>query len=110
MNSSDVQVELSLRNYLCVISLIHITILLYLEIKLTVDSTFSGDGEVFTWGRGTHGQLGHGNLDSIPHPKFVKFLENHKVTCVSAGWNHSGFATGLTLKLFSSFSCSFEII
>ncbi|PAN28177.1 hypothetical protein PAHAL_5G136400 [Panicum hallii] len=53
----------------------------------------TSDGEVFTWGRGTHGQLGHGNLDSIPHPKFVKFLENHKVTCVSAGWNHSGFAT-----------------
>ncbi|KAF8663889.1 hypothetical protein HU200_055227 [Digitaria exilis] len=51
------------------------------------------DGEVFTWGRGTHGQLGHGNLDSIAHPKSVKFLENHTVTCVSAGWNHSGFAT-----------------
>ncbi|RCV27620.1 hypothetical protein SEVIR_5G343100v4 [Setaria viridis] len=50
-------------------------------------------GEVFTWGRGTHGQLGHGNLDNVPHPKFVKFLENHIVTCVSAGWNHSGFAT-----------------
>ncbi|KAL6845454.1 hypothetical protein ACP4OV_024949 [Aristida adscensionis] len=50
-------------------------------------------GEVFTWGRGTHGQLGHGNVDNIPRPKFVEFLENHKVTCVSAGWNHSGFAT-----------------
>ena len=58
----------------------HYNFTLYLEIKLKVDSTFSGDGEVFTWGRGTHGQLGHGNLDSIPHPKFVKFLENHKVT------------------------------
>ncbi|KAF8766150.1 hypothetical protein HU200_007648 [Digitaria exilis] len=53
----------------------------------------TSDGEVFTWGRGTHGQLGHGNLDSIAHPKSVKFLENHTVTCVSAGWNHSGFAT-----------------
>lgn len=54
----------------------------------------TSDGEVFTWGRGTHGQLGHGNLDNMPHPKLVKFLENHTVTCVSAGWNHSGFATG----------------
>lgn len=53
----------------------------------------TSDGEVFTWGRGTHGQLGHGNLDNMPHPKLVKFLENHTVTCVSAGWNHSGFAT-----------------
>ncbi|TVU34902.1 hypothetical protein EJB05_16758 [Eragrostis curvula] len=53
----------------------------------------TSDGEVFTWGRGTHGQLGHGNLDNIPQPKFVKFFENRRVTSVSAGWNHSGFAT-----------------
>ena len=34
----------------------------------------------------------------------VKFLENHTITCVSAGWNHSGFATGLQiLKLFISY-------
>ncbi|XP_044977261.1 ultraviolet-B receptor UVR8 [Hordeum vulgare subsp. vulgare] len=53
----------------------------------------TSDGEVFTWGRGTHGQLGHGNLENIAHPKFVKFFENYTVTCVSTGWNHSGFAT-----------------
>ncbi|KAM0925808.1 hypothetical protein ACQ4PT_003963 [Festuca glaucescens] len=53
----------------------------------------TSDGEVFTWGRGTHGQLGHGNVENIPHPKFVKFFENYTVTCVSTGWNHSGFAT-----------------
>jgi len=58
----------------------HYNFTLYLEIKLKVDSTFSDDGEVFIWGRCTHGQLGHRNLDSIPYPKFVKFLENHKVT------------------------------
>ncbi|KAJ1285675.1 hypothetical protein BS78_03G295300 [Paspalum vaginatum] len=53
----------------------------------------TNDGEVFTWGRGTHGQLGHGNLENIPQPKLVKFLENHTITYVSAGWNHSGFST-----------------
>jgi hypothetical protein len=64
----------------------------------------SGDGEVFTWGRGTHGQLGHGNLDNVLHPKFVNFFQNHTVTFVSAGWNHSGFTTGLLiLKLLISF-------
>jgi alpha-tubulin suppressor-like RCC1 family protein len=57
----------------------------------------SGDGEVFTWGRGTHGQLGHGNLENIPRPKSVKFFENSTITCVSTGWNHSGFATGLQI-------------
>ncbi|KAF2952591.1 ultraviolet-B receptor UVR8 isoform X1 [Oryza sativa Japonica Group] len=53
----------------------------------------TSDGEVFTWGRGTHGQLGHGDVENIPHPKLVKFFENYMITCVSAGWNHSGFAT-----------------
>ncbi|WVZ68609.1 hypothetical protein U9M48_017530 [Paspalum notatum var. saurae] len=53
----------------------------------------TNDGEVFSWGRGTHGQLGHGNLENIPQPKLVKFLENHTITYVSAGWNHSGFST-----------------
>uniref|UniRef100_A0ACD5W246 Uncharacterized protein n=2 Tax=Avena sativa TaxID=4498 RepID=A0ACD5W246_AVESA len=53
----------------------------------------TSDGEVFTWGRGTHGQLGHGNVENIPHPKFVKFFENYTITCVSTGWNHSGFVT-----------------
>jgi len=84
--------------------LMHLTILLFfMEISCSI-LNISGDGEVFTWGRGTHGQLGHGNLDNIPHPKLVKFLENHTITCVSAGWNHSGFATGLQiLKLFISY-------
>ncbi|ONM37400.1 Regulator of chromosome condensation (RCC1) family protein [Zea mays] len=62
----------------------------------------TSDGEVFTWGRGTHGQLGHGNLDNMPHPKLVKFLENHTVTCVSAGWNHSGFATVLIFRFWAT--------
>uniref|UniRef100_A0A0D9YFR5 RCC1-like domain-containing protein n=1 Tax=Oryza glumipatula TaxID=40148 RepID=A0A0D9YFR5_9ORYZ len=53
----------------------------------------TSNGEVFTWGRGTHGQLGHGDVENIPHPKLVKFFENYMITCVSAGWNHSGFAT-----------------
>uniref|UniRef100_A0ACD5VWM6 Uncharacterized protein n=1 Tax=Avena sativa TaxID=4498 RepID=A0ACD5VWM6_AVESA len=53
----------------------------------------TSDGEVFTWGRGTHGQLGHGNVENIHHPKSVKFFENYTVTCVSTGWNHSGFVT-----------------
>ncbi|KAM0894961.1 hypothetical protein ACQ4PT_024124 [Festuca glaucescens] len=57
----------------------------------------TSDGEVFTWGRGTHGQLGHGSVENIPHPEFVKSFENYSVTCVSTGWNHSGFVTGLQI-------------
>ncbi|XP_015894882.2 ultraviolet-B receptor UVR8 isoform X1 [Ziziphus jujuba] len=50
-------------------------------------------GKVLTWGRGTSGQLGHGDTVNNPHPKPVVFSESCFVTHVSAGWNHSGFVS-----------------
>ncbi|PKA60983.1 Ultraviolet-B receptor UVR8 [Apostasia shenzhenica] len=51
------------------------------------------NGKVLTWGRGTCGQLGHGDLVNYMQPKIVKFPENIHVHGVSAGWNHSGFVS-----------------
>ncbi|CAA3024809.1 Hypothetical predicted protein [Olea europaea subsp. europaea] len=55
------------------------------------------DGTVLTWGRGTSGQLGHGEMINSLQPKLVKALEGLVITHVSAGWSHSGFVsdTGL---------------
>jgi alpha-tubulin suppressor-like RCC1 family protein len=44
-------------------------------------------GDVFTWGYGYLGQLGHGNTDSQNVPKRVESLTN--VTDIAAGMNHS---------------------
>ncbi|XP_019051441.1 PREDICTED: ultraviolet-B receptor UVR8 isoform X1 [Nelumbo nucifera] len=63
-------------------------------------------GDVMTWGRGTSGQLGHGELESCLLPKPVKFLENFTTSYVSAGWNHSGFVSD-TGKLFTCGDGSF---
>ena len=52
------------------------------------------DGKVVTWGRGTSGQLGHGDMVSIFKPKHVKSLESLVITHVSVGWSHSGFVSG----------------
>ncbi|KAB5524697.1 hypothetical protein DKX38_022446 [Salix brachista] len=54
-------------------------------------------GKVFTWGRGTTGQLGHGEMLNSLHPKPVSSLQSYVITHVSAGWSHSGFVsdTGL---------------
>jgi alpha-tubulin suppressor-like RCC1 family protein len=47
------------------------------------------DGAVFTWGRGDHGQLGHGSFMDVPEPKQVIALADDagamKVVDVSAG-------------------------
>lgn len=50
-------------------------------------------GKLLTWGRGTSGQLGHGDLLNCSLPKPVEFFQDFVVTCVSAGWNHSGFVS-----------------
>ncbi|CAI0379483.1 unnamed protein product [Linum tenue] len=51
-------------------------------------------GRVLTWGRGTSGQLGHGEMVNCLYPKAVNSLEDHVITHVSAGWSHSGFVSG----------------
>ena len=44
----------------------------YLSIPLILISSFSsGKGEVFSWGAGTHGRLGHGNLRDRYSPLMV---------------------------------------
>ncbi|KAI3467406.1 hypothetical protein Pfo_024069 [Paulownia fortunei] len=53
----------------------------------------SPGGRVLTWGRGTSGQLGHGEMVNSLQPKVVKALEGFVITHVSAGWNHSGFVS-----------------
>jgi len=66
---------------------------------------------VLTWGRGTKGQLGHGELVNCLKPELVKSFENFVISYVSAGWNHSGFVTGnasLFDKIFD-ISCCFSL-
>lgn len=50
-------------------------------------------GKVLTWGRGTSGQLGHGEMISSLIPNPIKSLEDIFITHVSAGWSHSGFVS-----------------
>ncbi|PON67481.1 Regulator of chromosome condensation 1/beta-lactamase-inhibitor protein II [Parasponia andersonii] len=63
-------------------------------------------GRVVTWGRGTSGQLGHGDTMNSPNPKLVMLLESHFVSNVSAGWNYSGFVSD-TGSLFTCGDGSF---
>ncbi|KAK9276317.1 hypothetical protein L1049_005848 [Liquidambar formosana] len=53
----------------------------------------TASGRVLTWGRGTSGQLGHGEMFNSLQPKPVNVLESFVMTHVSAGWSHSGFVS-----------------
>lgn len=46
------------------------------------------EGELFTWGKGIDGQLGHGNMKNVFAPMKVMALGND-VESVSCGLNHT---------------------
>ena len=48
-------------------------------------------GDVYSWGYGQQGQLGHGSSSNEKIPKLINFftLRNVVVTQVAAGWRHS---------------------
>lgn len=46
-------------------------------------------GQVYTWGGGTRGQLGHGSLSSEVTPRLVVALDGMKVKKIAAGGWHS---------------------
>ncbi|XP_011043875.1 PREDICTED: uncharacterized protein LOC105139209 [Populus euphratica] len=49
----------------------------------------SSSGQLFTYGDGTFGVLGHGNLQSLPHPKEVESLKGLWVKSVACGSWHT---------------------
>ncbi|KAF7670462.1 hypothetical protein LDENG_00124780 [Lucifuga dentata] len=52
------------------------------------------EGEVFSWGDGEYGKLGHGNSATQKYPKIIQGpLIGKVVVCVSAGYRHSAAVT-----------------
>ncbi|KAM9306994.1 putative E3 ubiquitin-protein ligase HERC1 [Pholidichthys leucotaenia] len=52
------------------------------------------EGEVFSWGDGEYGKLGHGNSATQKYPKLIQGpLLGKVVVCVSAGYRHSAAVT-----------------
>ncbi|MGH0120210.1 UNVERIFIED_CONTAM: hypothetical protein FKN15_006371 [Acipenser sinensis] len=55
---------------------------------------FTTEGEVFSWGDGDYGKLGHGNSSTQKYPKLIQgILQGKVVVCVSAGYRHSAAVT-----------------
>lgn len=48
---------------------------------------------MYTWGRGSHGALGHGDKMDREHPHLVTALAKRKVKLIAAGYSHSVAAT-----------------
>lgn len=55
--------------------------------------TLTETGNVYTWGYGENGQLGHGTLENISKPKMVE--SQNQFMEVYAGHSHSGILDSL---------------
>ncbi|CAG9575570.1 unnamed protein product [Danaus chrysippus] len=53
----------------------------------------SADGEVYSWGEGEDGKLGHGNRVSYDRPKLITALSGLEVVCIACGGAHSACLT-----------------
>lgn len=56
----------------------------------------SSTGQLFTFGIGTFGVLGHGNSDDVPEPKEVESLKGLRVKCVACGPWHTAAIVKIT--------------
>ncbi len=52
-------------------------------------AAISDNGELFTWGGGEHGQLGHGNKENQTRPTLVEYLAGTRLSQVTCGWSHT---------------------
>ncbi|CAG7818352.1 unnamed protein product [Allacma fusca] len=48
-------------------------------------SAITARGELYSWGKGRYGRLGHGDGEDQPRPKFVEALKGYKVIDVACG-------------------------
>ncbi|RWS20768.1 E3 ubiquitin-protein ligase HERC2-like protein, partial [Leptotrombidium deliense] len=53
----------------------------------------TADGDVFSWGEGDDGKLGHGNKASLDRPKLIEALSGKGVVDIACGGAHSAAIT-----------------
>ena len=54
----------------------------------------SASGQIFTFGRGGNGRLGHGDEEDVSTPQLVEALKGEQVVGASAGEQHTAVWTG----------------
>ena len=76
--------------------------------KVTVNSggkhclCLSSDNEVFSWGEGEDGKLGHGNRDSYDRPKLIESLSGLGIVDIACGSAHSAAVSQTLIYLKKS--------
>jgi alpha-tubulin suppressor-like RCC1 family protein len=48
---------------------------------------------ISSFGKGSHGRLGHGDEETIHQPQIIKALRKHKIVEISTGCRHASAIT-----------------
>ncbi|XP_011141461.1 E3 ubiquitin-protein ligase HERC2 [Harpegnathos saltator] len=59
--------------------------IIFIACGSTYSAALSASGELYTWGRGNYGRLGHGSNDDVTVPTLVTTLKGHMVVHVACG-------------------------
>ncbi len=70
----------------------------------------SAEGEVYSWGEGDDGKLGHGGKASCDRPRVVEGLRGRDVVAVSCGGAHSAAVTATGGCWVLKVKCFWEMI
>ena len=72
----------------------------------------SVDGEVYSWGEGDDGKLGHGNKTSADRPRVIEALRGKDISYIACGGAHSAAitATGNLNQFWIAFKISFDLL
>ncbi|XP_076233389.1 E3 ubiquitin-protein ligase HERC2 [Calliopsis andreniformis] len=59
--------------------------IIFIACGSTYSAALSSNGELYSWGRGDYGRLGHGNSEDVTIPTLVSALNGHMVVYVACG-------------------------
>ncbi|PIK33655.1 putative E3 ubiquitin-protein ligase HERC2, partial [Apostichopus japonicus] len=62
-------------------------------------AVITSNGQLYTWGKGLYGRLGHGTSDDQPKPKLVEGLQGEQVQQVACG-GINGQTLALTMSVY----------
>ena len=79
-------------------------------VNLTNNSYLTEKGQLYTWGDGSFGKLGHGDTRGRPEPQLVHEFVQKKVSYIACGWSNTAAITGLFALISANLESNLVIV
>lgn len=100
--------DLQDRTEACPVVLLHHVRITAVQCGASHSMALTDAGKIYSWGKNTQGQCGHGNAEDQAKPQCIRKLDDKVIVQVAAGWEHS---LALTKEgLMYSWGCGYKDI